>query len=732
MSEKKKDKFHRFTQEEINNLPGRELKAKRTRSSKTYSLGNGLYQSVIYPDDIHYRNQKGEWEDIDHTLTQESGAFCDHSGDLAVKLAPGGCITLTKGEHSLSWQIAGAADVEAAAENTKSRFLRHNENHRIENRAVYADIFPDVDFVCDLTANRFKDTLIFKNPAALRPVEFVIHAEGLILRQSPSGAVVAMRDTTPIFRLPAPCVVDENGAPIPGSARGVLSRISDHEWRWVCEVDAEYAASASYPLRLDPVVETEQTSAAMSMAYTSSKKPAANYPATGYSTLIASNDYSLGKVCTYLRFEDDALPVIDPSYYVTAATLNMRTVDGTATTSAAVYLKEVKETWAQNTITYNTRPAVAEEAAEYYMAPNASGFNLSFNIANLMRKWYNGENNGIMLETTSGGLVKLGGAGATYHKPYVTITYVSLAGLESYLAQDSISCGRAGTAHIGLFNGNLVFSHQETSMNGNLLPVSIGRYYNSCYHDVNAFHAGQGWKFSTQQTLHKETIDSTVHYVYTDGDGTRHFFKMTDGAWKDLSGLQLTMEISASTATIIDKGGSKMHFPLPVNEFWVDGKETYANVTWITSVENACGTKAEFVHSKAASGEFSISKDGAGRSTTATVNTDLMIAKLQAPGMNPVQYEYNTSAQLTKITHPDGAVTRYSYNSKGLLETITNCDHSGIRIIYQDGIAYRVKEVQMLDTNKPFMLFASMYMATAVRPCLNPTGKSRQMALASM
>ena len=42
MPEKKKDKFHRFTQEEINSLPGRELKAKRTRSSKTYSLGRGL------------------------------------------------------------------------------------------------------------------------------------------------------------------------------------------------------------------------------------------------------------------------------------------------------------------------------------------------------------------------------------------------------------------------------------------------------------------------------------------------------------------------------------------------------------------------------------------------------------------------------------------------------------------------------------------------------------------
>ena len=90
MSKMQKDKFHRFTPEEINKLPGREVKEKRTRSSKTYSLGNGLYQAVIYPEAVHYRNDKGEWEDIDHTLKSENNCCCDHSGDLSVQLAPGG------------------------------------------------------------------------------------------------------------------------------------------------------------------------------------------------------------------------------------------------------------------------------------------------------------------------------------------------------------------------------------------------------------------------------------------------------------------------------------------------------------------------------------------------------------------------------------------------------------------------------------------------------------------
>ena len=707
MSEKKKDKFHRFTQEEINNLPGRELKSRRTRSSKTYSLGNGMYQAVIYPDAIHYRNERGEWEDIDHTLTQENGTFCDHSGDLAVTLARGGCVTLKKDNHRLSWEIRGAAPAEAVPDNASAKFPRHNKKLRTENKVTYSNIFPNVDFVCDLKPNQFKDTLIFKTPEALRSVEFLIRAENLVLRQDASGAVVAMCGDDTIFRLPAPCVVDEYGDAVPSSANAVLTQISNCEWCWTCEVSADYAANAVYPIWLDPVVETQQTANVLSMAYTASKKPTTNYPGTGYSVRIANNNSTYGKCNTYLRFEYDpddaensALPPIDSSYYVTAAELTMRTAYNGGSTP--VYIKEVQETWDATTITFDNSPKVCSEPMEYYVAPASSGKYLYFNITNLVRKWYNGENNGIMLETLAGNTVQLGGTGATYAKPYITITYVSLAGLESYLVQDNISCGRAGTAYVGLFNGNLAFGHQETSMNGNLMPVSIGRFYNSCYKDVNAFHAGNGWKFSTQQTLHKETIDSTVHYVYMDGDGTRHFFKKTNGEWKDLSGLQLTLEIDGSNATITDKGNNKMAFTLPEDEFLENGEENYDNVTWITSVEDACGNKATFIHAmptNTTDDKFNIATDGAERPTIATENEDHMIATVQAPGMNSLQYTYDEN-YLTKITHPDGAVTEYGYNANGLLESIKNHDGTTVLITYLPRKPFRVAQITQLANNK--------------------------------
>ena len=64
--------------DQMNRMPGHEEKAKRTRSSKVYSLGRGLYQAVMYPEAVHAKDQDGNWCEIDNTLLEkqdEKGLF---------------------------------------------------------------------------------------------------------------------------------------------------------------------------------------------------------------------------------------------------------------------------------------------------------------------------------------------------------------------------------------------------------------------------------------------------------------------------------------------------------------------------------------------------------------------------------------------------------------------------------------------------------------------------------
>lgn len=62
---KKKPLDRPVTPDEMNRMPGRENHAKRTRLGKIFSLGRGLYQSVLYPEPVHYQDRDtGEWREM--------------------------------------------------------------------------------------------------------------------------------------------------------------------------------------------------------------------------------------------------------------------------------------------------------------------------------------------------------------------------------------------------------------------------------------------------------------------------------------------------------------------------------------------------------------------------------------------------------------------------------------------------------------------------------------------
>lgn len=172
--------------------------------------------------------------------------------------------------------------------------------------------------------------------------------------------------------------------------------------------------------------------------------------------------------------------------------------------------------------------------------------------------------------------------------------YASLAGLESYLTYEHQSAGLAGNGSVSLVNGNLIFSHADTAMNGNRLPVSIAHYYNSCDSDKDEFGMGYGWRTSLHQTLHKVLYNGEVEFVYTDGDGTEHFFKKNENDQKkysDQSGLSLTLEVGDENITITDKGDNEMTFPL-VSEP-PDGR-CAGNREGADSADSGCGRQRSY------------------------------------------------------------------------------------------------------------------------------------------
>ena len=103
---------------------------------------------------------------------------------------------------------------------------------------------------------------------------------------------------------------------------------------------------------------------------------------------------------------------------------------------------------------------------------------------------------------------------------------------------------------------------------------------------------GYGWRTSLHQTLHKVLYNGEVEFVYTDGDGTEHFFKKNKNDQKkysDQSGLSLTLEVGDENITITDKGDNVMTFPLVSDTPTEDAPET-AKVL-IQKIQDAVGNE---------------------------------------------------------------------------------------------------------------------------------------------
>lgn len=200
---------------------------------------------------------------------------------------------------------------------------------------------------------------------------------------------------------------------------------------------------------------------------------------------------------------------------------------------------------------------------------------------------------------------------STYHeewRPILTIQYMNSCGIESYWDYDSYSAGRAGTVSINLFSGNLVWTHQGLSFDGARMPVAVNAVYNANDRARNDFAMGYGWRTPYHQLVYSwkasdGNTSDTDYYIWEDEDGTRHYFKNTDGVYKDESGVDMTLTTTGSGPEkycIKDKKDNRSYFD-------TEGR--------LTKIENNQSEKSSIVINYTTPDSHCISRitDGAGR-----------------------------------------------------------------------------------------------------------------------
>lgn len=380
------------TLDEMNRMPGQEEYERRTRTSKVFSLGRGLYQAVMYPEAVHFRDKNsGKLEEIDNTLMPIQDSACGvyltnrNNDELKVEFhgAQDAAMVLLRNEDDcyLGWKLDGAQDVQPkvvdfARPQESKRDRRRAVLAQLEGEVVYEDIFPDVNLNCAVQALRFKDSFTFKTPESVRKLSFLLFTpEMQAEKQADDSIQVTASDGRTAFLLPRPFLQSAEAEDEIGGVQVDMSATDEpFTWRVTYTPDEKWLQKAKFPVVLDPAVITKNHSSAMEDNFVSSKKAdeVQSYGATGMT--VSYNSGNWGTSRSFIKFLPSGLPEIDSSYYITKAIFNVKTKTA-PTTKASVYLKEVLGDWNSQTITYNNAPALNDKTLDYqYMGANSTWY----------------------------------------------------------------------------------------------------------------------------------------------------------------------------------------------------------------------------------------------------------------------------------------------------------------------------------------------------------------------
>ena len=713
MKKRPHDFLWRGAQMESKLMPGKEVTQQRTHNSKTFDLGRGAYQTVIYPETVHFKDAEGQWKEIDNRLEearneQGEAILRNQSNVLTMEFAkqtgkaPLVCISNKKGQK-IAWNIQNQNEhVEAkpicenCCDTGDEDACRADLSH-VETELHYKEILPNVNVICRMQGMMFKDDIVMENPQAQHRFVLEMDTQNVQLVKQEEGTIVAYAEGNPAevaFVLPAAFMRDAEGNI--GTVETDLVE-ENGKIQVALNCDEDFLQNAVYPVVVDPLIQTEEHSSAMEDNFVTSSAPNTVQSYSQARLRICKNT-SYGECRSFLKFTD--LPFFMPSNMVTKAYLRMSLYTKQGTRAVPVYVKEVLGDWSSQTITWNNQPSLSEHDVDVAIIPaNAGvGSTFAFDISNLVRKWYGGSNYGVAFErkiTATPNTVEFGSSDSVYHKPVIMINYVSFAGLQNHLAYDSFDCGRAGTGYVNLYNGDVVIARPLTQCGGNRMPVSITAYYGAQLSGVTA-RVGSHWRLSCDQCMTKSYINDELYFIWSKGDGSQHYFRKPNSSaayYEDLSGLSLKLTDNGTYTEIEDKGGTVMRFESPQDALDDTGR--------LLSITDSCGNTNTFQY-----GDWRLERitDGAGRVTQFTYSGN-MLTGILAPGETaPVTLEYYNNMRLNGIVDADGERTSISwtqvageFGSDDYVESIGNSgDGRYLEFTYPYAMPHRVERMRIV------------------------------------
>ena len=514
------------------------------------------------------------------------------------------------------------------------------------------------------------------------------------------GSILLVDDEqTPIYIIPAPYMIDSSNT-YSDAAAYTLDNLADGKYLLCVEADAEWMNTAQFPVAIDPTIFKLQSSNPLSWSYIFSGNPATTYSGTshyiGYTALNNGGEY---QIITHIN----TLPSLPAGSVVTNAAINVRHSTFSNDSSANYMMMEAHrltidkssgqtyDNWLKNMTWNNVHPGGAtnyNSRIEDFtkLTSSTTRTYIALDLTRAVRDWYqNGtQNRTLLLKSDCSSSKRIASTLYTSaSNTYFAVTYRNDFGLEDYYTYQTQSAGRAGTGYVSDHMQRLTIENPIITSDSNVMPFSLSLVYNSALNnsyfgsssdsytrDFQNMILGGGWKLSAQQCIQSVRIaeddTNTLYWVYTDGDGTQHYFYETSsGVYEDEDGLGLKITLVSETG----------HTNFKMTDDY--GNETFFRDGILTYTKDAYGNGIYYCYNYST---FNGAASTTWRPTNAVHNQLTSIWRLNNGGSSEqlARFVYDSNNNITGVYDEAGRETLFYYNTSG-----------GIRyldyVVYPDG-----------------------------------------------
>ncbi|MEG1497407.1 MAG: DNRLRE domain-containing protein, partial [Clostridiales bacterium] len=576
-----------------------ELNELRESNVKYFLNTDKTITASTYPYDIHYKNANGEFADINNTLMvnsdSEIGDILENTDNsfkikFSKKAHDKNMVKLEKDGHKISWGFIDANKTKSLTQKIKNFNMEVSSDPQVlektESSVVYSEIKTNVDLEYDIIGPNIKENIILKNKETPNSYQFVFNTKELVAVRDKNEILFNAPDGNTVFRM-LPLVMIDSVLEASGDIEVTLETIKDnknnHQYLLTVTPNRAWldAPERVYPIEIDPSIATTQSPGVVMDTYISSDNPNySDYYSWGW-LKVGTNGSTVNRSMMAFNLPGDIKGsdrIVNAKlglYPYLGANSNLFNELESSKAAPIIEAHEITTFWNDTTVSWNNPPSIDEKILDYDIIKAKDGQTANrwytWDITQLVDKWYmEGHSYGVMFKYSNNysqsmavaSFISANGSpiGAS---PLMNITYLNMIGLEDYWTYHSQDAGIAGKGYVNDFTGALTSITNDVSLDSEKIPMSIDHIFSSYNAGISqtSLDVGKGFMLSIQERITYKNVGGKDNYVYTDGDGTQHYFTMgSDGVWRDDSGLEYTLYVGSPECIITDKKDNKRFF----------------------------------------------------------------------------------------------------------------------------------------------------------------------------